>query len=761
KLRNGSLRDYTPDHYPLGFMMVAYGREKYGDEFWRKVTLDAAAFKGPFYPLQTAVEKYAGIPFRQFRRDALDYFRNKTPAGADEYARAHKHFAGSEEFPQLTGGDSLLFISSSYRRIPAFVIKDGQEQKETSIRTRAISLDNYFSFRNGRLVYAAYETDPRWSWRDYSVLRVLDLSTGKERRITSRSRYFSPDISADGLHVVAVQEAVDGSCELHILDSRNGSVEKRIPNKEGLFYTYPKFYNERQIVSAVRNTKGQMALALLNASDGSADFLTPFSYNVIGFPSVSHDTIWFTASRNGRDEAFAAAGGHIFRVHVPQTSAQAPSIQAASVQDSSGTGALHSPAALFPPGAGVYEFQSAAGKYTWTSFSSVGYRMSVYDAGNTRLELIPDAMWAELPATQGLGSLEKGPAHLLDTIAAGSFPVNKYPVSFRLLNFHSWRPYINDPDYQFSIVSENILNTLQSEVYVDYNRNEKYKQVGIDATYGALYPWIDAGLDYVFGRNSLTRIGKAYWNEVNAYAGASIPLNFTRGRSHTGLQFGSDAVYERRYFTGALKDSFDNRAFTYLRNYLSFTHQIQQTQQQIFPRFAQSLYLGYNRSVSGPLGEQFLASGYLYLPGLALTNSLVLGAAWQQRDALNQGGFSNGFPFSRGYSAENYYKMWRLTANYHLPLAYPDWGIGNIVYFLRIRTALFYDHMHAQDFGRRGNLLDVPFRSYGTEIYFDTKWWNQLPISFGIRYSHLMDPDSEGRGPNQWEFILPVNLLGK
>jgi len=33
KLRNGSLRDYVPDHYPLGFMMVAYGRERYGDEF--------------------------------------------------------------------------------------------------------------------------------------------------------------------------------------------------------------------------------------------------------------------------------------------------------------------------------------------------------------------------------------------------------------------------------------------------------------------------------------------------------------------------------------------------------------------------------------------------------------------------------------------------------------------------------------------------------------------------------------------------------
>jgi hypothetical protein len=36
KLRNGSYRDFTPDHYPLGYMLVSYGREKYGDEHLEK-----------------------------------------------------------------------------------------------------------------------------------------------------------------------------------------------------------------------------------------------------------------------------------------------------------------------------------------------------------------------------------------------------------------------------------------------------------------------------------------------------------------------------------------------------------------------------------------------------------------------------------------------------------------------------------------------------------------------------------------------------
>ena len=128
---------------------------------------------------------------------------------------------------------------------------------------------------------------------------------------------------------------------------------------------------------------------------------------------------------------------------------------------------------------------------------------------------------------------------------------------------------------------------------------------------------------------------------------------------------------------------------------------------------------------------------------------------------MHQVSFSDNFPFSRGYSAENFYQLYRLSANYHFPLAYPDWGFGGIVYFLRIRANAFYDYTHALDFFNSGTKFLQQYRSFGSEIFFDTKWWNELPVSFGIRYSHLLDPDIEGRRPNQWELILPINLLSK
>src|SRR6516165_9576381 len=99
--------------------------------------------------------------------------------------------------------------------------------------------------------------------------------------------------------------------------------------------------------------------------------------------------------------------------------------------------------------------------------------------------------------------------------------------------------------------------------------------------------------------------------------------------------------------------------------------------------------------------------------------------------------------------------MVRLGANYSIPLLYPDWGFGNMLYFLRIRANLFFDYTKALNNFNPGEPVWNDYRSVGAELFFDTKWWNQLPISFGIRYSRLLDPDFLGISPNQWEFILP------
>jgi hypothetical protein len=88
--------------------------------------------------------------------------------------------------------------------------------------------------------------------------------------------------------------------------------------------------------------------------------------------------------------------------------------------------------------------------------------------------------------------------------------------------------------------------------------------------------------------------------------------------------------------------------------------------------------------------------------------------------------------------------------------------MANIVYFLRVRANMFYDYTHVFDytFPSRNEYRDE-FRSYGVELFFDTQWWNEYPVSFGIRYSRLVDGQKQGLAPDQWEFILPMNLFSR
>jgi hypothetical protein len=147
-----------------------------------------------------------------------------------------------------------------------------------------------------------------------------------------------------------------------------------------------------------------------------------------------------------------------------------------------------------------------------------------------------------------------------------------------------------------------------------------------------------------------------------------------------------------------------------------------------------------------------------YFPGLAPNHSIVFQASYQHRDTLQQYNFSNSFPISRGYSDLDFPRMWKVGGNYHFPIAYPDRGFGNIVYLLRLRGNVFYDYSEVKSL-RTG--IAYPFRTVGGELYFDTKWWNQLALSIGIRYSRLMDNELVGLSPNQYEIVLPVNLLSR
>jgi hypothetical protein len=735
KLRNGSLRDYVPDHYQLGYLLTAYGWEKKGEDFWRKVTDDAVRFRKVFYPFQAAVRRHAGLRYREFVRQALDQAKSTSVTNSDIQTKIKspfRHFAGDQEFPHFIDTEQVMYISSSYRHIPAFVIRQLSTGEEKTLRVRDISLDNHFSYRNGKVVYAAFNIDPRWGWRDYSEIRLLDTETGFQRSLTRHTCYFSPDISEDGKEIVAVEMTEEGNSRLQFLSAENGEAIGSIPNTQGWVYTYPKFMGQTQVVSAVRNTNGEMGLLRI-AKDGSAvDTLIPFSMHVIGFPQVSGDTIIVTASMGASDQMFLIKGNGVFLL-----------------QPDGGNNLT-----------GNYQAHILSGRLAWTHFTEAGYRLKWQSLKGENMQPFSLARFREPLPDFGYTALqEKIPG--IDGRSERIYPVQKYSKGYRLINFHSWIPSASDPEYGLRFLTENVLNTLQGEAAFTFNRNEQSKQYSFSGTYGALYPWIRSGISYTMDRSVRINGSTIGWDEWQMRGGLVLPLQFIHGRTFTDLRVSTDYVYTKTYYKGIYKDSFSRSGYGYFDQQLVFSHQSQQARQHIFPRYAQSLRIGYANAVQGLNANQFLLSGSGYFPGIFRNHHFVFQIAWQQRDTLRRLFFSNSFPFSRGYTRLNFHRMFRWGINYHFPVVYPDRGLADIVYFLRVRANVFYDDTRVQDYDRNRKTYARSFRSAGMEVYFDSKWWNQHPLTFGIRYARLLDPENTGLGPDQWEFILPVNLIGR
>jgi hypothetical protein len=735
KLRNGSLRDFVPDHYRLGYMQVAYGREKYGAGFWKQVASDAVRYKGLFYPFQHAIATHTNTSYKAFTRAAFDHFRSYVPSGQTDslgqWAQQQTHFAGDEEFPQWTGNDSVVLVKSSYRHIPVFYIRNIRTGAERRIRTKDISLDSYFSYRNGTIVYAAYEPDTRWNWVNYSVLRVLNVATGHQRTLSRRSYYFSPDISGDGKQIVAVAVQPGGNATLHILDAASGAVMKKVPNPQQLFYAQPKFYDQHNVVAVLRNGEGAMTLGLVNTGTGAVETLLPYTDHMIGYPSVQGDTITFTASYGERDELFALVHQQLYRL---QTTANT--------------------------GTGNYQWSIHNNTAVYTAFTAAGYHVMQQPVTTGTWQPLSTELLTTPLFTYQVTGLQSAQAMPVDT--SRPYAITRYHKAFHLVNFHSWRPYITDPDYTFSLVGENVLNTLQTEVYFNYNTDEKFKELGATAIYGAWLPYVTLGVSQIFDRRDTDTASRVVnWNELNARLGLQVPFNFSGGRYFRQLTLSAGINRHQVNYTGAAKNRFADKQFDFVDGSLSFALQSQVAKQHIYPRLGLSLYTRYRTIADHYSGFQWLSTGALYLPGLAQTHNLVITGAYQLRDTVGDYSFSNSFPMSRGYDAINQYNipaMWKVGVNYHFPLVYPDMGIGNIVYFLRLRANAFYDYTDLKYYRYDKHWQ---LRSQGVELFFDTKWWNEYSVSFGIRYSHLQDAAVEGLAANQWEFILPVNLLGR
>jgi len=396
---------------------------------------------------------------------------------------------------------------------------------------------------------------------------------------------------------------------------------------------------------------------------------------------------------------------------------------------------------------------ASGNELTWSRFTAEGYLLmrSGMDALKP-VEVRDIGAGVRFPV-----ALEKSMPDILAAGTTGNRPVSNYSKSTRLFNFHSYRPYYSDPVFTYSIYGENVLNTLQTEIYYSYNQNEKTNAVGLSEWYGALFPYLNLGIEYTFDRETVIGNRLRQWRQLDSRIGLQLPLQSTKGRNFKNFSLGTFYVLRNEFNKGFYRDSLGNTSFSYLLHTISWSQQVQRAVQHSFPRLGYLLNAQQRYAISSVEGYQFIGNGTIYLPGIMRNHNLILTGAFQQRDTLSQLSFSDRFSYSRGYTGRYFSRMWRGSVNYHFPLWYPDWGFGNILYLQVIRVNGFYDFTKIYS---RDKKTTRDQRSLGGELFIDTRWWNQYPLTFGFRISKLLDKDQlDGRQGTRFEFVLPVSII--
>jgi hypothetical protein len=742
KYRSGSLKDFVPDIYPLGYILTGYGYEKYGQDFWNKVTDDAVRGKRLF---NNAVAKYSGVPFKQFRNDAMNYFKEQSFGFKKDSIYSfstYEYLTGTKKnnvidylFPNFIGDDSILVTKKSYKQVNSFcLLVNGKEKK---IRVKDFVLDDYYSYKNGKIVYASYQSDARWGNRDYSVIQVLDLKSKEQKQITFKSKYFSPDINNAGTEIITVGTNPDGTNNLYRLNATTGAVIAKLPNPNNYFFTQTKYIDVNTAVSAARTPDGTMGLLKVDFTTGNIKYIMAPSFNVSGYPTVKGDTVYFTMMTNNADKIFAItlSDEKMFQITNNLNGVYHPSV-------------------------------NATGKIIFSSFTADGQRLATINTDQVNWQQINlnNVNYAGSGNIYTKTGLTKSGAAALYSLTDKQNPVTKYKKSFKLFNFHSWRPVVADPEFGYTLFSDNVLSSFSNNLSYTYNRNDKSHTIGFNAAYAGWFPVLSVGAEQSFNRTLDTAFGKSVqYNPVTLKAGFSIPLSFVGGRTNKFLNVGAGYNIEQYYYRGIGKNVFNNKAIRYGNAFLSFNNVNRKARQHINPRWAQSISLSYRDAFSFRDSRKFVGNASLFFPGVAVNHSLVINGSYQKRDTLSDL-FSNTFSYARGYDALSTRRMYKLGVNYHFPLFYPDWGVRGLIYFQRIRANTFFDYNIALARVRYTNgttaLTDIKGRSTGAELYFDTKIWSALPVSFGVRFSHLLDVDLlNPTAKNRWEIIIPIGLI--
>ncbi|MHC1775991.1 MAG: hypothetical protein AB9834_11330 [Lentimicrobium sp.] len=710
----GSYRDFVPDIYTTGYHIVATSGMKYGHDLWKEAMNTVARKPWTITPFNRGLKNISGLNKKGLYNESMaslnDMWKTapaektqqiipeNTPSSYTNYLSPHK-----------INDSVIVALKTSFGKSPQIVEID-RDGKENVIQYPGYMPDENLSFGGGVLSWAEYRPHIRWETVSYTDIVLLNLESGKKERFRYKGRFYAPVVSQDGKLVAAVRYMDSGECCLTVLNN-DSLTNLAVPN--GLHASIPSWSPDgKALVFVVTGDKGK-AIARISTETGRTEYLTPFSFEEISNPVNGDSVIFYTGTSEQTSQIF-------------------------SLNPENGQKKLLTNVAY-----GADNVSISGDSLIYNDYTADGYRIAIRrlskDAG-----LIFTGDTCNWPLAEALSARE--PAfRFSDSIPVNEYARSPYRKSSHLFGFHSWAPLYVDIGGEtvrpgVSAMSQNLLSTMFITAGYDYNVQEEAGMLKADISWKGWFPVLNATFSQ--GRRASSTTGEEglppqrfTWNETNLDLSVSQSLNTSRGLYNSGLSGALSYNFSKVSHDNSTPDDFvDGNLAGQSYRFYSYLYRRQATR-DLAPSFGYNFEVRFRHTPFGQLkaGNITGLQAQLFLPGLFINHSLLLYAGYQESNPEDYR-FSNIISTSRGYTSSiTGNKLFSLKFSYRLPLLYPDFHIGGLLYVKRIRANAFYDLTSSSDPDPASF-----YNSIGLDLVSDFHLLGlSIPISAGIRTIYM------------------------
>ena len=718
-----SYKDYLPNHYPLGYLLVTRARREFGVDIWQKTSKRSSAYSFWPWAFSTAFRHYSKINLAKnyslTMNELRSFYNNRiknteiTPSKIinDTLKRCYTSYTITKFFNDST----IIAIKSAINTPTCFVLIDTLGHETKLFDTEATTFD----YKNNILVWSTEVPDPRWTLKNFSDIATYDFKTGKKYRITQGQRYFSPVLSANGNFLATIEFNEKRECKLlifKILKKNNGQLfleKTRTFPAQYLEYLRTPVWIDNKQVAYISNYKNKNAIIKINISNGQTDTLLPYGYEIVNSLEKLNDDIIYESEHSGISAIWQIDTKSYQRYMIVSRKYGAfkPTVS---------------------PDKKILIF---------SDYTSKGYNIGAIKTSDINKVPENDIKINKLDYFSPL--LEYEPKYKVDTVAfikldTLSLKSKKYRFFYDPIRIYGWMPNIDGGTISGIINSSNTLGTLNIGAGANYYTQEDYWRYYINATYSGFYPvfsfsanWGNESNDYwVMSKTGAMKELTFYWNEKIYSGNITFPLNFSRYVTNRRLNLSAGYAYYN--ITNKITDNYDdlgNGNFSTVSFSANYSSVINTAYRDFFYRLGWSAGFCAKTSVdSHREGRELDFKLNIYLPGFAKQHYFTLsGVCINQNKSQNQQKlylFYNEDASARGYKMIRTQKFNKITADYWFPICYPDGGIPGAIWIKRIRASVFGDIAKSQILSKNYNYL-----SYGAKFVFDI---NILRISNNI-----------------------------